>query len=68
MLLVLHGVHEFPCTSNSVELEKLVARVTSPHLGVMGLYYGGSEPDIRSNFKAPEKCELPVIRMFKFNF
>ncbi|XP_060579633.1 proline-rich protein 5-like [Ruditapes philippinarum] len=55
MLLVLHGVHEFPCTDNAIELEKLLARVTSPHLGIMGLYSGGSEPDIRSNYKPPEK-------------
>ncbi|XP_045197880.2 proline-rich protein 5-like isoform X2 [Mercenaria mercenaria] len=47
MLLVLHGVHEYPYTDNSIELEKLVARVTSPHLGIMGLYAGGSEPEIR---------------------
>ncbi|XP_045197887.2 proline-rich protein 5-like isoform X2 [Mercenaria mercenaria] len=63
MLLVLHGVHEYPCTDNSIELEKLVARVTSPHLGIMGLYSGGSEPEIRSNFKSTPAHPIPVIQL-----
>lgn len=67
MLLVLHGVHEFPCTENSIQLEKLVAKVTSPHLGIMGLYSGGSEPDIRSNYKGPiqnsPRLPIPVINI-----
>ncbi|XP_045197883.2 proline-rich protein 5-like [Mercenaria mercenaria] len=60
MLLVLHSVHEYPCTHQSIELEKLVARVTSPHLGIMGLYSGGSEPEIRSNFKASPTLPIRV--------
>ncbi|XP_053397835.1 proline-rich protein 5-like isoform X2 [Mercenaria mercenaria] len=47
MLLVLHGVHEYPCTDNFIELEKLVARATPLHFGIMGLYSGGSEPELR---------------------
>lgn len=54
MLLVLAGVREWPCSNNSILLEKLVARVTSPYLGMLGVYNGGTEPDIRSNFKPPK--------------
>ncbi|XP_045197874.2 proline-rich protein 5-like isoform X2 [Mercenaria mercenaria] len=63
MLLVLHGVHEYPYTDNSIELEKLVARIISPHLGIMGLYCGGSEPEIKSNFKPTPRLPIPVIQI-----
>ncbi|KAL4233125.1 Proline rich 5 like [Mactra antiquata] len=63
MLLVLHGLNETPCTDNSLELEKLVAKVSSPCLGRLGLYNGGSEPEIRSNFVAPAKKSIPVIHV-----
>ncbi|XP_060593554.1 proline-rich protein 5-like isoform X2 [Ruditapes philippinarum] len=61
MLLVLHGVHENPCTDNYIELEKIVARVISPHLGILGLYNGDSEPELKSNYKPPERLPIPVI-------
>lgn len=55
MLLVLHSVHEVSCTTNYIKLEKMVARVTSPYLGLLGLYTGGTEPEIASNFKVPNR-------------
>lgn len=67
MLLVLTNIHESPCTENSIQLEKMVARVISPHLGVLGLYVGGSEPEIRSSFKFPKqepsKYPVPLIQV-----
>lgn len=53
MLLVLQSVHETPCSDASLQLEKLVARVVKPYLGLLGIYNGNPEPDIRSNFKMP---------------
>lgn len=53
MLLVLQSVHETPSTDLSVQLEKLVARVVTPYLGLLGVYNGNPEPEIRSNFKLP---------------
>ncbi|XP_060593546.1 proline-rich protein 5-like [Ruditapes philippinarum] len=63
MLLVLHGVHENPYTLNYIALEKLVSRVTSPHLGVMGLYNGGSEPILKSNYRGLTRLAIPVIQI-----
>lgn len=53
MLLVLQSVHETPCSDATLQLEKLVARVVKPYLGLLGVYQGSPEPDIRSNFKIP---------------
>jgi hypothetical protein len=64
MLLVLHGVHENPYTLNYLALEKLVARVTTPHLGVMGLYNGGSEPILKTNYRGLTRLAIPVIREY----
>jgi hypothetical protein len=64
MLLVLHGVHENLYTLNYIALEKLVARVSSPHLGVLGLYYGGSEPILKSNYRGVTRLPIPVIREY----
>ena len=65
MLLVLHSIHEVPCTENYIKLEKLAARVIRPYLGRLGMYNGGSEPEIRSNFKMP--LRVPVV-IGKCNF
>ncbi|XP_052285420.1 proline-rich protein 5-like isoform X1 [Dreissena polymorpha] len=62
MLLVLQSVRDQTITENSMKLEKLVARVVSPYLGILGLYNGGTEPDIQSNFKIPVRLQqIPVI-------
>ena len=66
MLLVLHGVHENPYTHNYIELEKLVARMVTPHFGILGLYEGGSEPVLMSNYKQSPKLPIPVIRKMFF--
>lgn len=55
MLLVLQSVHEVSCTNNYLILEKMVAMVTCPYLGILGLYTGGTEPEIASNFKVPNR-------------
>ena len=62
MLLVLQGVHESPCTDRYIQLERMVARVTSPYLGMLGLYNGGSQPDIRSNYKCTKSSVIGLYR------
>lgn len=61
MLLVLQGIHDRPVTENTLLLEKLVVKVISPYLGMLGLYNGGTEPEIRSNYKMPPNIPSPVI-------
>ena len=58
MLLVLQSVHERPCSDKYLELESMVVRVTRPYLGMLGVYDGGSEPEIRSNFRRPPKLAV----------
>lgn len=61
MLLILQGIHDRPVTENTILLERLVARVVSPYLGMLGLYNGGTEPEVRSNYKVPSRLPSPVI-------
>lgn len=58
MLLVLQSVHETPSSDASLQLEKLVARVVTPYLGLLGVYNGSPEPEIRSNFKLPTQIYI----------
>lgn len=56
MLLVLQSVHDGnPPTENYAKLEKLVARVISPHLGFFGLYEGSPEPVLTVDIKPTVK-------------
>ena len=61
MLLILQGIHDRPVTENTMLLERLVAKVISPYLGMLGLYDGGTEPEVRSNYKIPSRLPSPVI-------
>ena len=58
VFLLFQGVHETPCSDAYLQLEKLVARVVSPYLGILGVYNGNKEPEIRSNFKLPPQIYI----------
>ncbi|KAL3884044.1 hypothetical protein ACJMK2_030270 [Sinanodonta woodiana] len=59
MLLLLQSIPESPCTDNYFKMEKLLARVISPYLGLWGLYIDGSaEPVVKSNYKTPPKIQI----------
>ena len=66
MLLILQGIHDRPVTENTMLLERLVAKVISPYLGMLGLYDGGTEPEVRSNYKIPSRLPSPVICKWAF--
>ncbi|KAK3098919.1 hypothetical protein FSP39_024273 [Pinctada imbricata] len=52
MLLVLQGYHDgFPPSDKYAKLERMVARVVSPHLGFFGLYEGSHIPTVRCSIK-----------------
>ena len=58
VFILFQGVHETPCSDAYLQLEKLVARVVSPYLGILGVYNGNTEPEIRSNFKLPPQIYI----------
>ena len=62
ILSFLQSVHETPCSDATLQLEKLVARAVRPYLGLLGVYYGKPEPEIRSNFKIPP--QIYVLGMY----
>ncbi|XP_046556197.1 proline-rich protein 5-like isoform X2 [Haliotis rubra] len=58
MLLILQSVCETFPGENYYKLEKLVARVVVPYLGLRGLYMGNPEPVIRSSSRIVPKVTV----------
>ncbi|XP_041352583.1 proline-rich protein 5-like isoform X2 [Gigantopelta aegis] len=55
MLLVLQGVPDLFPGENYFKLEKMIARVVVPYLGLRGLYLGHPEPSIKAKSRMTPK-------------